>query len=245
MTAPDQCCSKSESSCQGDAVHTCPKVVAGVNVSLPKTTASRTVTVKLVPKLPQEHVHDFNHVDDDDFIALRRKLARFAADNAAAIKDAKPVLPPGFNNRQAMNWRLLLSIAERAGGDWPKRARAAAIRLARERRQPSEGIRLLEAFRMLFAAYGPMLTSADVVAKLIADQDSEWAEFRGRGPITKRQVAVLLDPYDIHPDVIRPRRSKPERGYKVEWFADAFARYLKPTASNRTTVTKSRKRRGK
>jgi putative DNA primase/helicase len=221
----------------------CPKVIAGVNVSLPKTTASRTVTIKLVPRLAHEHVHDFNHVDNDDFIALRRKLARFTADNAAALKDARPVLPPGFNNRQAMNWRLLLAIAERAGGSWPKRARVAAIKLARERRQPSEGIRLLEAFHMLFAAHGPMLTSTDVVTLLTAGQDSEWAEFRGRGPITKRQVALLLDPYDIHPDVIHPHGRKADRGYKAEWFADAFARYLRPTDSNRTTVRKSRGKR--
>jgi Protein of unknown function (DUF3631) len=223
----------------------CPKVIAGVNLKLPKQTATRTVTIKLVPRLAHEKIDDFNHVDDDHFITLRRKLARFDADNAAALKDARPVMPPGFNNRQAMNWRLLLAIGERAGGGWPKRARAAAIRLARERRQPSEGIRLLEAFRMLFVAHGPMITSSDVVTLLTADQDSEWAEFRGRGPITKRQIAVLLDPYDIDPDVIHPHGRKAERGYKAEWFADAFARYLRPTGSIRTTVRKPRWKRRK
>ena len=35
MTAPDQCCSKSESSCQGGAVHTCPKEGKGAALILP------------------------------------------------------------------------------------------------------------------------------------------------------------------------------------------------------------------
>ena len=32
---------------------------------------------------------------------LRRKFARFAADNAAALKDAKPILPSDLINRDA------------------------------------------------------------------------------------------------------------------------------------------------
>ncbi len=68
----------------------CPKVISGVNVQLPKTTATRKITVKLLPKLPGEKVDDFRHVDDSDFITLRRKLVRWAADNHAALKEARP-----------------------------------------------------------------------------------------------------------------------------------------------------------
>ena len=35
----------------------------------------------------------------------------------------------GFNNRLRMNWELQLAIADLAGGDWPKLARRAAIKL--------------------------------------------------------------------------------------------------------------------
>src|SRR6516165_3996232 len=152
---------------------------------------------------------------------------------AAALKDARPVVPTCFNNRLKLNWRRQLAIADLGGGDWPKSARQAAVKLARERREPSEGIRLFEAFRALFATHGPMLTSAKVQSLLIADQDGEWADFRGHGPISRRQIAVLLDPFDIHPNVIHPEGRKAERGYKAEWFADAFARYLKPGAGKR------------
>jgi hypothetical protein len=218
----------------------CPKVIAGVGLLLPKTTATRTITAKLLPKLPSEKVEDFEQVDDNDFITLRRKLARFALDHAAALKESAPAMP-GLSNRLRMNWKLLLAVAELAGGDWPKKARAAAVKLTRERREPSEGKRMLAAFRELFAKHGPMLTSAEVQRLLTADQDSEWADFRGRGPISKRQIAVLLDPYDIHPDYIHPHGRKSERGYRVEWFAEAFKHYLAESSTRkRATVRKTR-----
>ena len=217
----------------------CPKVIAGVKLALLRTTMTRTIAVKMVPKLPEEKVEDFDHVDDDTFLTLRRKLTRWAADNVEALKGARPVLPPGFTNRLRMNWLLQLAIADLAGGDWPKLARRAAIRLARERREPSVGIRGLEMFRVLFATHGTEITSADVQRWFAADQDDEWAEFNGPGrPITKRQIALLIADYGINPGVIHPRGSKADRGYKEEWFADAFARYLKLTPRKRTTVRK-------
>jgi hypothetical protein len=222
----------------------CPKVIAGVKLLLPKTTTTRAITIKLLPKLPSEKVHNFAHVDDDTFVMLRRKLARFAADNMAALKAANPAMPD-LNNRLRMNWGLLLAIADLAGGDWPKAARAAAIKLARERREPSEGKRLLTAFRDLFAAHGAELTNGEVQSLLTADEDSEWADFRGRGPISKRQIAVLLDPYDIHPGLIHPR-GKTERGYRVEQFEKAFRHFLPELpALKRATVRKTRGKRRK
>jgi putative DNA primase/helicase len=223
----------------------CPKVVAGVDLRLPKTAMTRTITVRLLSKLPNEKVDAFKHVDDDDFVTLRRKLTRWAADNLAALKAAHPAMPD-LNNRAAMNWELLLAIAELAGGDWPKRARKAAIKLGRERREASEGKRLLAAFFDMFVQHGAVLTSAEVVLLLTADGDSEWADFRGRGhPITKRQVALLLDPHGIHPEVIRSSAGrKAERGYRAEWFATPFKHSLgKVLAINRSTVTKRKRRK--
>ena len=102
-----------------------------------------------------------------------------------------------------LNWELQLAIADLAGGDWPKLARRAAIKLACERREPSEGKRLLAAFRDLFSAHGSVLASAEVQKLLIADPSNEWVDFRSRGrPISQREVARLLDAYDLHPTYI-------------------------------------------
>jgi putative DNA primase/helicase len=215
----------------------CPKVIVGVNVQLNKTTATRAITIKLWPKLPDDKVERFRYIDDDEFITLRRKLARWAADHAATLKDARPAMP-SFNNRAAMNWELLLAIADLAGGDWPKSARQAAIKLSRQRHEVSETKRLLAAFCDLFPQHGPLLTSASVQRLLTADPNSEWADFRGRGPISQRQIALLLDAYDIHPGVIHlPGRT--DRGYNAEWFQKAFLHFLGTPANNRSTVRKS------
>jgi uncharacterized protein DUF3631 len=221
----------------------CPKVLAGVDLLLPKATATRTITIRLLPKLPEEKLEEFNHVDDDSFVTLRRKFARWAADNAVALKNASPVMT-GFNNRVRMNWKLLLGIAELAGGDWIKRGRVAALKLSRQRREPSEGNRLLAAFHHLFMVHGPELTSNEVQTLLTADEDSEWADFHGHGPISKRQIALLLDPFDIHPDIIHPQ-GKTARGYKAEWFATAFKHFLGETPPpNRATVRKRAQKAG-
>ena len=51
----------------------------------------------------------------------------------------------------------------------------------------------------MLAVLRAMLTSEQAVQELLADPDSPWHEYRGRGPITKNQVAALLRDYDIRP----------------------------------------------
>ena len=158
----------------------------------------------------------------------------------ARLKEARPVMPPGFNNRLRMNWELQLAIADLAGGDWPKLARRAAIKLAHERREPSEGKRLLAAFRDLFSVHGSILASAEVQRLLNADPSNEWIDFRSRGrPISQREIALLLDPYDIHPTYIH-RGSKTERGYRIEHFAEAFRHYLPEFPARKRATARDR-----
>ena len=79
-------------------------------------------------------------------------------------------------------------------------------------------------------------TSEQVVQELLAHPDSEWHEYRGRGPITKNQVAALLRDLDIRPVVVHPtKRSDFSRhGYRVAQFEDAFARFLPHEPNIRT-----------
>jgi hypothetical protein len=48
---------------------------------------------------------------------------------------------------------------------------------------------LLAVLRAMFTKNRTQLTSEQVVQELLADPDSQWHEYRGRGPITKNQVA--------------------------------------------------------
>jgi putative DNA primase/helicase len=222
----------------------CPKAVGLLGMNMPRTLIGRSIAIKLWPKRPDEK-QSFDHEDDDEFAHLRRKLTRWSADNAVALKDAKPLLPANFNNRLAANWRLLLGIAELAGDDWPKQVRDAAERLSRAIRKPSWGLRILAALRTMFTGTRKQVTSKEVAAELNADPDGVWCEYNHGGPITQRQVADILEQYDIHPVVIHPtkRSTSSPRGYKVEQFHDVFERLLPVDPHIRTRVRSGRKSR--
>jgi hypothetical protein len=72
--------------------------------------------------------------------------------------------------------------------------------------------------------------------KLLADPDSQWHEYRGRGPITKHQAAALLKDFEIRPVVVHPtkRADLSRHGYRAAQFEDAFARFLPPEPNIRT-----------
>ena len=228
----------------------CPKIVGVLGTTkLPRSTASRCIIIRMWPKKPDEKVDDFEFADDDEFFTLRRKQVRWIADHINTIKELKPLKSPGFNNRLAANWRLLFQIAQHAGGEWLKRARQAAAKLSHKRRQPSEGLRLLEALCPTICNYiisgRKVIPSAEIVRQLNSDEDGEWREFRGRGPITTRQVSLLLAEYDIYPDTVHPtgRSTSSPRGYKGDDFVPMFERFLPDNPHIRTLeCRKSRKK---
>ena len=98
------------------------------------------------------------------------------------------------------------------------------------------GVQLLAALRAMFAKNRTQITSEQVVQELLADANSQWHEYRGRGPITKNQVAALLKDFEIRPVVVHPtkRADLSRHGYRAAQFEDAFARFLPPEPNIRT-----------
>ena len=84
------------------------------------------------------------------------------------------------------------------------------------------------AHRYYLGAVG--ITSEQVVQELLADPDSQWHEYRSRGPITKNQFAALLKDFEIRPIVVHPTKQADlsRHGYRAAQFEDAFARFLPP-----------------
>jgi Protein of unknown function (DUF3631) len=204
-------------------------------LNMPDTTLSRCIICMIWPKLPSEVVDDFNKRDDEEFVTLRRKLLRWSVDNAVPLQAATP--KGQFNNRIRHNWQLLWAIADLAGGEWPKRARAAALELETERDEPSEGRRLLAAIRDIFGTREAM-TSADICAALVVDPSGEWANFRDKGPISQTQLAVLLKEYRIRTEKVSPAGVR-LNGYFRTQFKNAFARLLQKPAREPDIRTES------
>jgi putative DNA primase/helicase len=224
-----------------------PKVLNGINLlaHLRPATRSRCITIGMLPKLAHETVANHRHADRDEaFVILRRKLLRWSIDNMPALDQAKPAMPEGFFSRREENYHLLFAIADLAGGDWPKKARAAAIKLVREHSEPSLGKRLLAIFYGLFIRHGRLLTSAQL-EQLVPAEDDAFACYGKFGrPINKFEIAALLKPYGIAPDLIHPRGGKTaDRGYDAAWFTTAFRHYLgKELPEGRSVVRKRRPR---
>lgn len=134
---------------------------------------------------------------------LCRKLARWAQDNLEKLRDANPAIPPGLDDRAADAWEPLFAIADRVGGDWPERARRAAVQLSGEdvKEDDEIGTVLLGDIRDAFESPDhdiyttkegdKHVKSENLVAKLVAREDRPWAEFgRARKPVTPQPAGV-------------------------------------------------------
>jgi hypothetical protein len=123
----------------------------------------------------------------------------------------------------------LLAIADALGGDWPGRAREAAIELSGEvTGTPSLGEQLLADIRDAFVEKNDdRLSSDELVANLVNLEARPWAELgKSRKPLTKNGLAAMLRPFKIRPGTIRLDNGKTPKGYYRRGFDDVFARYL-------------------
>jgi hypothetical protein len=122
----------------------------------------------------------------------------------------------------------LLAIAEAAGGEWPERARHAAVALLTgEHRDDAKslGVRLLRDIRPAFDAEdADKLTTGKLLEHLLKHDDAPWRYLNG-GPLDANRLARMLKPYGIAPKQFKESGGK-ARGYLRAHFEDAWARYL-------------------
>lgn len=204
---------------------------------LPATLEDRAVVVQMRRRTRGEVIEPLTEERLRELESLRRRVARWAADNFERLRVSKPEVPEMGSDRAADNWRPLLAIADLCGNHWPERARQAA-RLLRGAEQSDDGaaIQLLGDLRELFASERAERLPSDLIVKALgAMEERPWPEWRHAMKITARQVAALLRPFDIHPKVVRIGSTTP-RGYDLTDFADAFSRYLPVAPRNSATV---------
>jgi putative DNA primase/helicase len=205
----------------------CPKVIGMKGRKLPDTTMSRCIIIELKRKKPSDRVDHFHHLDDAELANLRRQAERWTTDNVATLKTAAPELPAGFDNRLGDNWRLMLGIADLAGGEWPDQARQAATAVAKINDALSVGVKLLADIRDIFASEAVhRIASAELVETLVGIEGRPWANLKGGKPITKNGLALLLAPFGIASGNIRVGGDRVAKGYQVAHFQDVFERYL-------------------
>ena len=201
-----------------------PKAIATIR-SLADTLEDRAVMVMLQRKPKAVEIERLRKRDSDEFADLRRRARRWANDNFDKLTDPDPKIPDALNDRAADNWRPLLAIADMVGGDWSNRAREAALVLSGEEASVFN-VDLLADIRKAFGDLD-CITSADLVAALVADPERPWATCgKNDKPLTQNHLARLLRPFCIISETVHPVGRPDAKGYKKVHFEEPWAAYL-------------------
>ncbi|MEO7863739.1 MAG: DUF3631 domain-containing protein [Nitrospirales bacterium] len=202
----------------------CALAMAGLG-RLPDTILSRSVVVRMRRRSPSEQVTPYRRrIHATEGNALRDRLASWAIQIKETL-NMYPTMPEGIEDRNADVWEALLSIAEAAGGPWPERAKVAAVALVADSAgdRGSLGVRLLRDIKAVFKDQDRLWTD-DILAALIAIEESPWGDMRGKA-IDSTKLADLLRPYGAKSKQVKMGGLN-HRGYEREAFYDAWVRYL-------------------
>ena len=205
----------------------CPKIIAGIDTGkLPETIRDRAVVLHMQRRRDGEHVQRLRYrFAAGEAEPLRADLETWAAQAADGLRDAVPVLPDNLSDRQADAWEPLFAIADLAGGEWPKRARDAAVTLSAEPDDgASRGALLLGAIRDAMGD-AETIATADLLSAINANDDlpfGGWSDGKG---LDARSLGRLLRPYGLKPRTIRVG-DHTAKGYRRDGLQDAWARYL-------------------
>jgi hypothetical protein len=142
-----------------------------------------------------------------------------------------------------------LAIADACSPEWGKAARKAAVALSAGQDEDL-AVLLLADIRAIFDHHtnADRLSSAVIVAELVASPDGRWSEWRGLRDngvprkLSQSSLALVLAQFGIRPRTIWPPRrgtnDKSVRGYRREQFEKAWASYCDGdgTPSHRSNI---------
>lgn len=210
-----------------------PKVLCGIG-KLAGTIEDRSIPLRMRRKAAGEVAASIRRSEPKPWADLRSQLTRWSDDRRHAVGLAQPAPAAGLGDRAQDCWEPLLAIADEVGGEWPRRARAAALALhGVEEETPSIGVELLRDVEAAFKERGASrLASRVLLEVLTGDDEAPWATWNRGKPLSVRQLAARLSEFGITPKTTRLPNGERLKGYALADFADAFARYLSAEGGN-------------
>jgi len=203
------------------------KVLAGIG-DLPDTIRDRCVLIRLERRTRDERIERFRRRDAEPAgYEIRDRLAEWLEPRSDHVRSLRPELPDELDDRAQDCWEPLLAVADLAGGNWPERARAAALALStgESREDDTLAVQLLRDVHSVFRANGTQrYRTSDLIAALAEIEESPWGDWNGK-TITANALSRLLKPYRIKTMPVWAD-GQAVRGYKAEQFEDAFLRVL-------------------
>ncbi|MGZ5544094.1 MAG: DUF3631 domain-containing protein [Limisphaerales bacterium] len=206
----------------------CPKAIAAIG-HLPDTLSDRCIVIRMQRKTNHEPTQRLRHLQTKD---LRQQCEAFVATHANAIATAQPDIPNQLNDRAADIWEPLLVLADIAGGDWPQKARTAAIALSTRANESNPiGALFLDILLCYTANNTDRLHTRAILEYLQQRGMRPWNETLKK-PINDLWLAQQLRPYGIRPHSTRIAGVQ-AKGYYESDMLDAFRRYVPESEINR------------
>jgi hypothetical protein len=225
----------------------CPKAFAGINNrKLPDTVSDRSIPIVMARRRRDQTRERFRAREAEPIAGpIRTALETWRKDQStiSSLRDARPIIPEQLGDRAADICEPLLAIGDMAGGRWRSMARSALVKLCGEDEGEEEiGIQLLGAIRQIFEEKNhDHILTADLLDALAARDDGPWPGWwekdlrngNTRGPGAR--LARLVKQFGIMSKNIRADGGV-AKGYTLESFDEAFARYL-PLQCQRDATT--------
>ncbi|WP_243789766.1 DUF3631 domain-containing protein [Saccharopolyspora gloriosae] len=201
--------------------------LAGIG-TMPDTIEDRAVIIRMRRRAPGEKVAPYRHRRDRPaLVELAGRISDWLRTDLAQLERAEPPMP--IEDRAADTWEPLIAVADHAGGDWPDRARQAALTLIAESQGDNEGTlrtRLLVDCRTAFGDQYE-IASGELIRQLNADPEAPWRDYGAQG-LTQAKLARLLGEFDIRSGNVRFPDGSQSKGYRRADFLDAWTRYCPP-----------------
>lgn len=216
--------------------------------ALPDTLADRCLPIRLRRRHRSEQISPFRRRDVIPKLSrVRDRIAEVVDEEMIArLTEAWPEIPSELEDRQADLWEPLLAIADEAGGEWPSRARSAAVAIHADGETVAEtaGVAMLRDCARIFAEAGVEKLPTRDLANRLADLDEAsgpWAEEWSRLIVAANwkaigwRIAAYLRPYGIRSTKIKLPDGSTAMGYRVAEFLDPIERYAFPAKRDGTT----------
>ncbi len=209
------------------------------------TVEDRSIVIRLHRKKPSEKVRKLRRNHAPELDRLARMAARWAADHHDTILSADPEAPEALSDRAADIWTPLLAIAALAGGEWPARARHAALALSADGvvEDESLGAMLLSDLQgFLRGRTDSAFSTRTIIDHLVTLEERPWPSYgKARKAINAKQLADILKPFEVRSSTIRIGDSTP-KGYRREDIERAAERYLTVSAATTPQPAENRQK---
>ena len=202
--------------------------LAGIGNRVPDTVTDRAVNIRMRRRAGHEHADPLRSGDLPALHELSRRLGGWLGNHLTELSTARPALP--VTDRAADVWEPLVTVADLAS------EQATSERVGYLSSSSSWGERARRACRVLCEAHSATETDSGPGALLNAIRDTfgdssrvSTAELVSAlsplGITDALGLSAALRPYGIAPTTLRLPTGARLKGYRLDDFADTFARF--------------------